>query len=250
MKIIGQSTLANGTPFTVVGVAPPRFRGVAFGAIDVTGDESASAAERALFRSLRKPQDGWTSRWLNRYVSLTLSRWLVKTNLTPNQVSVGILEDRPIGTVEIRPQVEFYDYQAKYQRDFYGKLFGWTYPAALVVARRPRVSGRKREESRPACQALAPAQGTRRGVRYLDARNRCQLHESDPAGATEPNPGWVASPRPTGEGCDASAGLVGCPPRIPRRTGTPVGPERARSSSLLAGIHSSSCAISDCRIRC
>jgi D-alanine-D-alanine ligase len=33
------------------------------------------------------------------------------------EVSVGILEERPIGTVEIRPQVEFYDYQAKYQRD-------------------------------------------------------------------------------------------------------------------------------------
>ena len=31
---IGRSFLANGTPFTVVGVAPPRFRGVAFGAVD------------------------------------------------------------------------------------------------------------------------------------------------------------------------------------------------------------------------
>ncbi|MGE0325403.1 MAG: CDP-alcohol phosphatidyltransferase family protein [Polyangiaceae bacterium] len=48
-------------------------------------------AERALFRALRKPQDGWTSRYLNRYISLAISRWLVKTPLRPNQVSVGIL---------------------------------------------------------------------------------------------------------------------------------------------------------------
>lgn len=31
---IGKSFLANGTPFTVVGVTPPRFRGVGFGAVD------------------------------------------------------------------------------------------------------------------------------------------------------------------------------------------------------------------------
>jgi phosphatidylglycerophosphate synthase len=71
--------------------APPLPGPFAFAPIDVVDGESARAAERALFRSLRKPQDGWTSRWLNRYVSLTLSRWLVKTSLTPNQVSVGIL---------------------------------------------------------------------------------------------------------------------------------------------------------------
>ncbi|HYP91130.1 MAG TPA: CDP-alcohol phosphatidyltransferase family protein, partial [Polyangiaceae bacterium] len=52
---------------------------------------NAGAAERALFRSLRKPQDGWTSRHLNRYISLSISRWLVKTPLRPNQVSVAIL---------------------------------------------------------------------------------------------------------------------------------------------------------------
>lgn len=48
-------------------------------------------AERMLFRALRKPQDGWTSRYLNRYISLAISRWLVKTPLRPNQVSIGIL---------------------------------------------------------------------------------------------------------------------------------------------------------------
>lgn len=63
----------------------------AFDPIDVVDGPSAQRAERALFRSLRKPQDGWTSRWLNRYISLSISRLLVRTPLTPNQVSVGIL---------------------------------------------------------------------------------------------------------------------------------------------------------------
>lgn len=62
-----------------------------FEAIDVVDRASARRAEQALFRALRKPQDGWTSRWLNRYVSLSISRWLVKTPLRPNQVSVAIL---------------------------------------------------------------------------------------------------------------------------------------------------------------
>lgn len=62
----------------------------AFAPIAVTND-TAAAAERALFRSLRKPQDGWTSRHLNRYISLSISRLLVKTPLKPNQVSVAIL---------------------------------------------------------------------------------------------------------------------------------------------------------------
>ena len=63
----------------------------AFAPIAVSDDASAREAERRLFRALRKPQDGWTSRYLNRYISLAISRWLVKTPLLPNQVSLGIL---------------------------------------------------------------------------------------------------------------------------------------------------------------
>lgn len=63
----------------------------AFEPFDVCDAETARLAERALFRSLRKREDGWTSRWLNRHISLAVSRLLVKTPLTPNQVSVGIL---------------------------------------------------------------------------------------------------------------------------------------------------------------
>ena len=81
----------HGDVVTVDETAPPASTPFTFPPIDVVDAASASRAERALFRSLRKPQDGWTSRWLNRYISLTLSRWLVKTPLAPNQVSVGIL---------------------------------------------------------------------------------------------------------------------------------------------------------------
>jgi phosphatidylglycerophosphate synthase len=52
---------------------------------------SARRASRALLRSLRKPLDGWTATYLNRGISLTLTRLLVRTPLTPNQLSVLIL---------------------------------------------------------------------------------------------------------------------------------------------------------------
>ncbi len=63
----------------------------AFDPVDVRNLAAAERAERLLFRSLRKVQDGWTSRWLNRPVSLFLSRWLVKTPILPNQLSLVIL---------------------------------------------------------------------------------------------------------------------------------------------------------------
>ena len=62
-----------------------------FEPILVTDQQSAARAEKALLRSLRKPQDGWTSTYLNRHISLFFTRLLVRTPLRPNQVSVGIL---------------------------------------------------------------------------------------------------------------------------------------------------------------
>jgi len=62
-----------------------------FEPVAVSDGASAKVARASLLRSLRKPQDGWTSTYLNRHVSLTLSRMLVATPLKPNQVSVGIL---------------------------------------------------------------------------------------------------------------------------------------------------------------
>jgi phosphatidylglycerophosphate synthase len=62
-----------------------------FDPLVVTDDRSRRAAEQALLRSLRKPQDGWTSTHLNRPISLAITRRLVATKLHPNQVSVAIL---------------------------------------------------------------------------------------------------------------------------------------------------------------
>ncbi len=62
-----------------------------FPPIEVVDASTARQASENAFRALRKPQDGWTARWLNRYISLFLSRLLVRTPLTPNQVSIGIL---------------------------------------------------------------------------------------------------------------------------------------------------------------
>jgi phosphatidylglycerophosphate synthase len=71
--------------------APKLTTAYAFDPIDVVDAEAARRVEHLLFQSLRKPQDGWTSTRLNRHISLALSRLLVRTRLTPNQVSVGIL---------------------------------------------------------------------------------------------------------------------------------------------------------------
>lgn len=62
-----------------------------FDPIEVCDPRTARVAERALFRALRKTQDGWTSRYLNRAISLSLTRLLVRTPLRPNQVSMAIL---------------------------------------------------------------------------------------------------------------------------------------------------------------
>lgn len=70
-----------------------------FAPLHVSSDEDARRGERALFHSLRKPQDGWTSRHLNRYISLFFSRFLVRTPLRPNQVSVAILGVGILGAV-------------------------------------------------------------------------------------------------------------------------------------------------------
>lgn len=49
------------------------------------------SAEKRLFDSLRKPADGLISRWINRPLSLTLTRLLMNTNIRPNHISVVTL---------------------------------------------------------------------------------------------------------------------------------------------------------------
>lgn len=56
--------------------------------IQVHDDDAARQGEEALWKSCRKPIDGVVSRHLNRYISLAISRRLVNTRVTPNQVSV------------------------------------------------------------------------------------------------------------------------------------------------------------------
>lgn len=57
----------------------------------VRDNNEASVAKRALLRSLRKPIDGFISRHLNRYVSLAVTRQLVKLGLRPNVFTVIFL---------------------------------------------------------------------------------------------------------------------------------------------------------------
>ena len=56
---------------------------------DVDDEAALARAEQALFDRLRgKTADGPVARWLNRPLSIRLSRWLVRTSVTPNQVSL------------------------------------------------------------------------------------------------------------------------------------------------------------------
>ena len=58
---------------------------------DVATPESLIHAERALIRSLGKPTDGFVSRHFNRKISTRISSVLVKTPLTPNQLSISTM---------------------------------------------------------------------------------------------------------------------------------------------------------------
>lgn len=55
---------------------------------DVDTPPARARATRELFRGLRKKTDGPVSRWLNRPISLAITRLLVGTGVTPNQMTV------------------------------------------------------------------------------------------------------------------------------------------------------------------
>ncbi|MBW2279065.1 MAG: CDP-alcohol phosphatidyltransferase family protein [Deltaproteobacteria bacterium] len=63
-------------------------------ALRVYDSHSVRAAKRGLFGSLTKSVDGIVARYLNRHVSLIVTRMLVGTGVTPNQLTVAIL---PLG---------------------------------------------------------------------------------------------------------------------------------------------------------
>lgn len=58
---------------------------------DVDTPEALVFAERELLRRVRKPTDGFVSRHFNRKVSGQISRVLVKTPVTPNQISISLM---------------------------------------------------------------------------------------------------------------------------------------------------------------
>ncbi len=91
LRTVQNQGLGADTTLQLVHAVPAISGPYGFAPVDVLDRPSARRAEGLLFRSLRKTEDGWTSRWLNRYISLTVSRWLVKTPLRPNQLSVAIL---------------------------------------------------------------------------------------------------------------------------------------------------------------
>jgi phosphatidylglycerophosphate synthase len=57
-------------------------------AMRVDGSVAAARAERALFQSVPSKTDGVIDRWVNRPLGRPLARWLVRTPVTPNQVTV------------------------------------------------------------------------------------------------------------------------------------------------------------------
>jgi len=55
--------------------------------IDVDDEKAFKKAENILLANLKKASDGPVSRYLNRSISTRISKYLLKTNITPNQIS-------------------------------------------------------------------------------------------------------------------------------------------------------------------
>lgn len=56
--------------------------------VDVDDDKAYEKAETKLMDSMKKTSDGPVSRYLNRPISTRITRHLLKTNITPNRISV------------------------------------------------------------------------------------------------------------------------------------------------------------------
>lgn len=59
--------------------------------IPVTSDAERRAATEALFEACRKPMDGLVAKNLNRHISIFISKRLIRTRITPNQMSAFTL---------------------------------------------------------------------------------------------------------------------------------------------------------------
>ncbi|MCZ6755657.1 MAG: NTP transferase domain-containing protein [Gemmatimonadetes bacterium] len=68
--------------------------------LDVDTPETLVEAERQLLSSLNKGgQDGFVSQWINRPLSIRLSKYLVRTGVTPNEITVASFLMSLIGAV-------------------------------------------------------------------------------------------------------------------------------------------------------
>ncbi|MGE5148039.1 MAG: CDP-alcohol phosphatidyltransferase family protein [Candidatus Eiseniibacteriota bacterium] len=63
------------------------------------GAREGRAAETALLASLRRKSDGFFAYWFDRRISTALSRHLVRTGVTPNQITVATLVPALLGAV-------------------------------------------------------------------------------------------------------------------------------------------------------
>jgi len=83
------------------GVAPRAFPADAGTLESVDGPGGIRSAEKRLYGSLRRKTDGFLAFWFDRRVSAALSRRLVDTRITPNQVSLLTLVPALSGAVLI-----------------------------------------------------------------------------------------------------------------------------------------------------
>ena len=67
--------------------------------IDVDDEKTFSKAENLLISNLKKTSDGPVSRYLNRPLSIRLTRMLLNTNITPNHISIFSFILSLLGTV-------------------------------------------------------------------------------------------------------------------------------------------------------
>ena len=65
--------------------------GICYPLAPAAGAAERRAAENALLGSLRRKSDGFLAYWFDRRLSTALSRYLVRTRVTPNQISVATL---------------------------------------------------------------------------------------------------------------------------------------------------------------
>ena len=69
--------------------------------LDVDDDNALKNAKSLLFENLRKNTDGPISTILNRPISSKISELLLKTNITPNQISLSVFSVRYFFLMEI-----------------------------------------------------------------------------------------------------------------------------------------------------